>query len=56
MPSPTVTSPQVAANDIASTEDFLAAIDKTIKSFTIANTSEGTIVKVAGDEVLLAIG
>ncbi|MGC1803355.1 MAG: hypothetical protein WA752_04870, partial [Mycobacterium sp.] len=26
MPSPTVTSPQVAVNDIGSSEDFLAAI------------------------------
>ena len=33
MPSPTVTSPQVAVNDIGSSEDFLAAIDKTIKYF-----------------------
>ena len=37
MPSPSVTSPQVAVNDIGSSEDFLAAIDKTIKYFKHTN-------------------
>ncbi|CKM16813.1 30S ribosomal protein S1 [Mycobacterium tuberculosis] len=46
MPSPTVTSPQVAVNDIGSSEDFLAAIDKTIKYFNDGDIVEGTIVKV----------
>ena len=41
MPSPTVTSPQVAVNDIGSSEDFLAAIDKTIKYFNDGDIVEG---------------
>src|SRR6201993_3910187 len=56
MPSPSVTSPQVAVNDIGSSEDFLAAIDKTIKYFNDGDIVEGTIVRVDKDEVLLDIG
>src|SRR3979409_1947655 len=56
MPSPSVPSPQVALNDIGSAEDFLAAIDKTIKYFNDGDIVEGTIVKVDRDEVLLDIG
>src|ERR671937_414393 len=56
MPSPSVTSPQVAVNDIGSAEDFLAAIDATIKYFNDGDIVEGTIVKVDRDEVLLDIG
>src|SRR5213082_3353830 len=56
MPSPTVTSPQVAINDIGSAEDFLAAIDETIKYFNDGDIVEGTVVKVDRDEVLLDIG
>jgi len=47
---------QVAVNDIGSEEDFLAAIDKTIKYFNDGDIVEGTIVKVDRDEVLLDIG
>ena len=54
--SSTITSPQVAINDIGSAEDFLAAIDKTIKYFNDGDIVEGTIVKVDRDEVLLDIG
>ena len=50
------TSPQVAVNDIGSAEDFLAAIDATIKYFNDGDIVEGTIVKVDRDEVLLDIG
>ncbi|MFZ2511848.1 MAG: 30S ribosomal protein S1 [Gordonia sp. (in: high G+C Gram-positive bacteria)] len=56
MSSPTITSPQVAVNDIGSAEDFLAAIDATIKYFNDGDIVEGTIVKVDRDEVLLDIG
>src|SRR4051812_33676134 len=49
-------APQVAINDIGSEEDFLAAIDKTIKYFNDGDIVEGTIVKVDRDEVLLDIG
>ncbi|SNR85241.1 small subunit ribosomal protein S1 [Haloechinothrix alba] len=47
---------QVAVNDVGSEEDFLAAIDKTIKYFNDGDIVEGTIVKVDRDEVLLDIG
>ncbi|MGB9378830.1 MAG: 30S ribosomal protein S1 [Mycobacteriales bacterium] len=49
-------TPQVAVNDIGSAEDFLAAIDETIKYFNDGDVVEGTIVKVDRDEVLLDIG
>jgi small subunit ribosomal protein S1 len=47
---------QVAINDIGTPEDFLAAVDKTIKYFNDGDIVEGTIVKVDRDEVLLDIG
>ena len=49
----TTGAPQVAINDIGSEEDFLAAIDETIKYFNDGDIVEGTIVKVDRDEVLL---
>jgi small subunit ribosomal protein S1 len=49
-------TPQVAVNDIGSEEDFLAAIDLTIKYFNDGDIVDGTIVKVDRDEVLLDIG
>src|SRR5690242_21306874 len=49
-------APQVAINDIGSEEDFLAAIDATIKFFNDGDIVEGIIVKVDRDEVLLDIG
>ena len=49
-------SPQVAVNDIGRAEDFLAAIDETIKYFNDGDIVAGTIVKVDRDEVLLDIG
>ncbi len=52
----TPTAPQIAINDIGSEEDFLAAIDATIKYFNDGDIVEGTIVKVDRDEVLLDIG
>ncbi|WKK61450.1 30S ribosomal protein S1 [Corynebacterium sp. P3-F1] len=53
---PTTTTPQVAINDIGSTEDFLAAVDATIKYFNDGDIVSGTVVKVDHDEVLLDIG
>ncbi len=50
------TTPQVAVNDIGTAEDFLAAIDETIKYFNDGDIVAGTIVKVDRDEVLLDIG
>ncbi|MEV4602598.1 30S ribosomal protein S1 [Amycolatopsis sp. CA-161197] len=55
-PTAPIGAPQVAINDIGSEEDFLAAIDKTIKYFNDGDIVEGTIVKVDRDEVLLDIG
>lgn len=53
----TPTAPSsVAINDIGNAEDFLAAIDQTIKYFNDGDIVEGTIVKVDRDEVLLDIG
>src|SRR5690554_8160812 len=49
-------APQVAVNDIGSSEDLLAAIDATIKYFNDGDIVEGTVVKVDRDEVLLDIG
>ena len=49
-------TPQIAINDIGSAEDFLAAIDATIKYFDDGDIVDGTIVKVDRDEVLLDIG
>ncbi len=58
--APTSTAPrtttQVAVNDIGSEEDFLAAIDETIKYFNDGDIVSGTVVKVDRDEVLLDIG
>jgi small subunit ribosomal protein S1 len=54
--APTTTAPQVAINDVGSADDFLAAIDLTIKYFNDGDIVEGTIVKVDRDEVLLDIG
>jgi len=47
---------QVAINDIGSAEDFLAAIEGTIKEFNDGDIVEGVIVRVDRDEVLLDIG
>ncbi|RBP98357.1 30S ribosomal protein S1 [Bifidobacterium aemilianum] len=47
---------KVAINDIGSEEDFLKAVDSTIKNFDDGDLVEGTVVKVDHDEVLLDIG
>jgi small subunit ribosomal protein S1 len=54
--APAHTTPQVAVNDIGGEEDFLAAVDETIKYFNDGDIVDGTIVKVDRDEVLLDIG
>ncbi len=46
----------IAFNDIGSSEDFLAAVDATIKNFDDGDLVTGIIVKVDRDEVLLDIG
>jgi small subunit ribosomal protein S1 len=47
---------QVAINDIGSAEDFLAAVELTLKFFNDGDLIEGTVVKIDRDEVLLDVG
>jgi small subunit ribosomal protein S1 len=47
---------QVAINDIGSAEDFLAAVEKTLKFFNDGDLITGTVVKIDRDEVLLDVG
>ncbi|AWB81997.1 30S ribosomal protein S1 [Corynebacterium yudongzhengii] len=53
---PNTNAPQVAINDIGTAEDFLAAVDQTIKYFNDGDIVSGSVVKVDHDEVLLDIG
>ncbi|ALV44953.1 SSU ribosomal protein S1P [Arthrobacter alpinus] len=55
-PEKTSTTPVVAINDIGTAEEFLAAVDATIKYFNDGDLVEGIVVKVDRDEVLLDIG
>ncbi len=52
----TKASKQVAVNDIGSAEDFLAAVEATLKFFNDGDLIEGTVVKIDRDEVLLDVG
>src|SRR6185312_15898579 len=52
----TVGPKQVAINDIGSAEDFLAAVEKTLKFFNDGDLIEGVVVKIDRDEVLLDVG
>ncbi len=56
MPVSAPETTEIAVNDIGSSEDFLAAVDATIKNFDDGDLVEGTVVKVDRDEVLLDIG
>ena len=47
---------QVAVNDIGSQEDFLAAVEATLKFFNDGDLISGTVVKIDRDEVLLDVG
>src|SRR3954465_2543031 len=47
---------QVAINDIGTADDFMAAIEGTIKEFNDGDIVEGVIVRVDRDEVLPDIG
>ncbi len=49
-------SSQIAVNDIGTEEDFLRAIEATIKPFNDGDLVTGTVVKVDRDEVLVDIG
>ena len=50
------TTKQVAVNDIGSAEDFLAAVEATLKFFNDGDLIEGIVVKIDRDEVLLDVG
>jgi small subunit ribosomal protein S1 len=50
------TPKQIAVNDIGSAEDFLAAVEKTLKFFNDGDLIEGIVVKIDRDEVLLDVG
>ncbi|MEN9714077.1 MAG: ribosomal protein [Actinomycetota bacterium] len=49
-------SKQIAVNDIGSAEDFLAAVEATLKFFNDGDLIAGTVVKIDRDEVLLDVG
>ncbi|MEY2946352.1 MAG: hypothetical protein RL243_1129, partial [Actinomycetota bacterium] len=46
----TTKATQVAVNDIGSAEDFLAAVEATLKFFNDGDLIEGTVVKIDRDE------
>src|SRR5436190_1880346 len=48
--------PHVAINDIGSSDDFLAAIDQTIKYFNDGDIVEGTVIEVVKGGLILDIG
>lgn len=50
------TAKSVAVNDIGSAEDFLAAVEATLKFFNDGDLISGTVVKIDRDEVLLDVG
>ncbi|CAG7845561.1 30S ribosomal protein S1 [Pseudoclavibacter triregionum] len=47
---------QVAINDIGSADDFLAAVEQTLKFFNDGDLIEGSVVRIDRDEVLLDVG
>ncbi|MDE2591552.1 MAG: 30S ribosomal protein S1 [Actinomycetales bacterium] len=47
---------QIAVNDIGTAEDFLAAVEATLKFFNDGDLISGTVVKIDRDEVLLDVG
>ena len=51
-----MSTPQIAVNDIGSAEDFLAAIEGTIRNFNDGDLVSGAVVQVGRDEVLVDIG
>ncbi|MFM6971060.1 MAG: 30S ribosomal protein S1 [Rhodoluna sp.] len=52
----TNTTKQIAIDDIGSAEDFLAAVEATLKFFNDGDLIAGTVVKIDRDEVLLDVG
>ena len=56
MTSSSIEASTIVVDDFGSQEDFLAAVDATIKYFNDGDIVSGTVVKVDRDEVLLDIG
>jgi small subunit ribosomal protein S1 len=52
----TNTTKQIAVNDIGSAEDFLAALEATLKFFNDGDLISGIVVQIDRDEVLLDFG
>jgi predicted RNA-binding protein with RPS1 domain len=52
----TTTKKQIAVDDIGSAEDFLAAVEATLKFFNDGELISGVVVKIDRDEVLLDVG
>ena len=52
----TAKTKQVAVNDIGSQEDFLKAVEATLKFFNDGDLIAGTVVRIDRDEVLLDVG
>ncbi len=50
-----MSTPQIAVNDIGSAEDFLAAIEGTIRNFNDGDLVSGAVVQVGREEVLVDI-
>jgi small subunit ribosomal protein S1 len=46
-----LSTPQIAVNDIGSAEDFLAAIEGTIRNFNDGDLVSGAVVQVGREEV-----
>ena len=55
-PRSNLSTSQITINDVGSAEDFLAAIEGTIKNFNDGDLVSGVVVQVDRDEVLLDIG
>jgi small subunit ribosomal protein S1 len=55
-PTTAKTPKPVAVDDIGSAEDFLAAVEATLKFFNDGDLISGTVVKIDRDEVLLDVG
>ena len=47
---------QIAVNDIGTADDFLAAVEQTMKYFNDGDLISGTVVRIDRDEVLLDVG
>ncbi|HEY7796775.1 MAG TPA: S1 RNA-binding domain-containing protein, partial [Microbacteriaceae bacterium] len=54
--SSTPAANSITVNDIGSSEDFLKAVEETLKFFNDGDLIEGTVVKIDRDEVLLDVG